>query len=200
MKHTIFIFTENRVGLLHRVMVIFTRRGINIESISASESEVKGVHRYTITVESSQEQVVKIVKQIEKQVEVIKAFHHVDKETVFQEIALYKMPIAALVGEMNIEQILREHHARILTIEHDFFVVEKTGHYEDTQALFEVLDQFDLLSFVRSGRIAIAKEMGNFSEQLELLEEEHKMSEISQSEINKQLSETKRKAKANYHH
>jgi acetolactate synthase-1/3 small subunit len=181
-------------------MVIFTRRGINIESISASESEVKGVHRYTITVESSQEQVVKIVKQIEKQVEVIKAFHHVDKETVFQEIALYKMPIAALVGEMNIEQILREHHARILTIEHDFFVVEKTGHYEDTQALFEVLDQFDLLSFVRSGRIAIAKEMGNFSEQLELLEEEHKMSEISQSEINKQLSETKRKAKANYHH
>ncbi len=180
MKHTIFVFTENRVGLLHRVLVVFTRRGINIESITVSESEVKGVHRYTITVECSREQAIKVTKQIEKQVEVIKAFQHIDEETVFQEIALYKMPIAALVGEMDIEQILREHHAKILTIEKDFFVVEKTGHQEETQALFDVLDQFDLLSFVRSGRIAIAKEMGNFSEQLELLEEEHRLSEVSE--------------------
>ena len=177
MKQTIFIFTENLVGILHRITVVFTRRGINIESISVSESEVKGVHRYTVVADCDAEQAEKVVKQIEKQIDVLKAFHHSDEETIFQEIALYKMPIKCLYSEMKIEQIIREHHAKILTIEQDFFVVEKTGHKEETQALFEVLDKFDLLSFVRSGRIAVAKQMGNFSEQLEKLEEEHALSE-----------------------
>ena len=49
-QYTISVFTENQIGLLNRVSIIFTRRYINIESITASESEVSGIHRYTIVV------------------------------------------------------------------------------------------------------------------------------------------------------
>ena len=86
--YTISIFTEDIIGLLSRVTIIFTRRHINIESITASESEMKGIYRYTIVVTVSEEQVNKLVKQIEKQVEVLKAFYHISSEIISREIAL----------------------------------------------------------------------------------------------------------------
>ena len=180
-KHTISIFTENRVGLLHRITIIFTRRQINIESINVSESEVKGIHRYTIVVKETEERVQKVVKQIEKLVEVIKSFFHSDEETVYQEVALYKLPIEALTKGIQLEQFVRENHARILTIEKDFFILEKTGHKDETQALFEKLEPFGLLEFVRSGRVSIAKSMKNLSEYLKELEQKHQqMQEINE--------------------
>ena len=53
-EFTISVFTEDKIGLLNRVSIIFTRRHINIESITASASEVEGVHRYIIVVEEEE--------------------------------------------------------------------------------------------------------------------------------------------------
>ena len=177
-NHTISIFTENQVGLLHRITIIFTRRQINIESINVSESEVKGIHRYTIVVKEEDEKVEKVVKQIEKLVEVIRAFAHKDDETVYQEIALYKLPIKALTSGIKLEQFVRENHARILTIEQEFFIIEKTGHKDETQALFEKLAPYGLLEFVRSGRVSITKPMHELSEYLKELEQKHEQMEL----------------------
>lgn len=176
--HTISIFTENNVGLLHRITIIFTRRQINIESITVSESEVKGIHRYTIVISEEEEKVRKVVKQIEKLVEVLQAFYHKDEQTVYQEIALYKLPIKALTTGIQLEQFVRENHARILTIEQDFFIIEKTGHKEETQALFEKLEPHGLLEFVRSGRVSITKPMQDLSEYLKELEKKHEQMEL----------------------
>ena len=73
-KYTISAFTENTVGMLNRITIIFTRRHINIESITVSASEIEGVHRYTIVLTTTHEQVHKVVAQIEKLVDVMKAF------------------------------------------------------------------------------------------------------------------------------
>jgi acetolactate synthase-1/3 small subunit len=172
-NHTISIFTENEVGLLHRVIIIFTRRHINIESLNASASETKGVHRFTIVVHEEEEQVRKVVKQIEKQVEVIKAFYHTDEETVFQEVALYKLPIEALQRGFDIELVVRENNARLLTMDPSFIIIEKTGHKDETQALFEVLRPFGLLEFVRSGRVSLTRGTENVSQYLKELELAH---------------------------
>ena len=94
--YNISIFTENTIGMLSRLSLIFTRRHVNIESISASPSEIEGVHRYTIVVNVTVDQVQKLVGQIEKQIEVLKAFFHLDEEVVYQEIALYKIPTSML--------------------------------------------------------------------------------------------------------
>jgi len=174
-QFTISIFTENRVGLLHRVTIIFTRRHINIESITASESEVKGIYRYTIVVLETRENVEKVVKQIEKQVDVFRAFYHTTDEIIHQEIALYKLSTSSIQNGLGLEKIIRDYHARILSIEQDYIVIEKTGHKEDTKELFEALRPFKVLEFVRSGRVAMMKQIDNFSDSLYELEKAHQL-------------------------
>lgn len=171
-RFTISVFTEDIVGLLNRVTIIFTRRKINIESIAASESEVESIHRYTIVITEDEELVKKVVLQLEKQVEVVKAVYHEDSEIVYQEIALYKIPTEALVAGGKAEKIVRKHYARVLSVETNFSVIEKTGHKEETQALFDELEPFGLLEFVRSGRVAITKPMRTLRSIVSELEKE----------------------------
>ena len=158
-RYTISVFTEDIVGLLNRVTIVFTRRKINIESIAASDSEVKGIHRYTIVVTESEDTVKKVTLQLEKQVEVIKAVYHLDEEIIHQEIALFKVPTSIILQGGEAEHIVRSHHARVLSVESQFTVIEKTGHKHETQKLFEELEPFRILEFVRSGRVAITKPM-----------------------------------------
>ena len=166
---TISVFTENQIGMLNRITIIFTRRHLNILSITASESELKDVYRYTIVLKTSEEQVRKVIGQIEKQIDVLRAFFHEEQDIVHQEIALYKVRTSALVNG-NLERIVRENHARILTVEPEFLVIEKTGHAEDTTLLFEQLKPFGILEFARSGRVAVTKPMKELSAYLEELE------------------------------
>ena len=84
-QFTVSVYTENNIGLLNRISAIFQRRHINIESINSSASEIEGVTRWTILVNMTEDQMKKIIGQIEKQVEVIKAYYHTDEETIYQE-------------------------------------------------------------------------------------------------------------------
>lgn len=154
---TINIFSENRVGLLNQISTIFTRRKLNIETLSVSPSSIKRVHKFTITTFSDTATMEKLVKQIEKRIDVLRAFFFTDDEIVYQEIALYKVPTTELLKELNIEKIIRRHNARILEITQDYTIVEKTGHTEETELLFNELKQYNITQFIRSGRIAITK-------------------------------------------
>jgi acetolactate synthase-1/3 small subunit len=154
---TISAFSENHIGLLNRITIIFTRRQVNIESLTVSGSALPGIHKFTIVVHDRPEKVEKVVRQIEKLVEVLKAFSHTEDEVIHQEIALYKVPTQALLAGNKIEETIREHHARILEVRPEYTVIELTGHKEETQALFDVLNNYGLLQFTRSGRIAVTK-------------------------------------------
>ena len=154
----ITIFSENHIGLLNRITINFTRRKINIESLTVSESALKGISKFTIVVKETEDKVRKVVSQLEKVVEVLKAFYHTDEEMIHQEIALYKVPTEALYESDQIEKIVRKAGARILEITRDYIVIEKTGHKEETQELFELLNQFGVMQFIRSGRVAITRD------------------------------------------
>lgn len=160
-NYTISIYTENSVGLLNRVSAIFQRRHINIISITSSVSEIEQVSRFIIVVSLSETAVKKIVGQIEKQIEVIKAFYHTDEETIFQESALYKVASKSLFEERHIQNIIKNSHANIVTVNTDFFVIEKTGFRHETEQLYNDLAPYGLLQFVRSGRISVTKDPMN---------------------------------------
>ena len=155
--YTISIYSENNVGLLNRISAIFLKRHINIESLTTSPSEIQDVFRFVIVVEVTHEQVKKLVQQIEKQVDVIKAFYHTDEETIFQETALYKVETRYLFEERKIQNFIKQSHASIVTVSPEFFVIEKTGFRHETEALREQLVPFGLLQFVRSGRLSVSK-------------------------------------------
>ena len=62
-----------------------------------------------------------------------------------------------LLDEKELEHIIRRHNARILEMNREFTVIEKTGHEEETARLTEELDKYGILQFVRSGRVAVTK-------------------------------------------
>jgi acetolactate synthase I/III small subunit len=176
-EYTITIFTENKIGLLHRITVIFTRRHLSIASLNTSESEVRGIYRFTIVVNTTEAMVQTVTKQIEKQIGILKAFYHTEDEIVYQEIALYKVPTKAFADGDDVESLIRKYNARILTIEPEYTVVEKTGHKEDTQQLFRELEPFGILQFTRSGRVALTKQIREITSYLKDLEQYYKESE-----------------------
>jgi len=156
-KYTISIYTENNVGLLNRISAIFLKRHINIRSITSSESEITNIYRFIIVVKVDSERIIKLIKQIEKQIEVIAAFYHTDEETIFLETALYKVKSKSLFKERQIQNIIKESRANIVTVKPEYFVIEKTGWREETEDLYNKLKKYGLLQFVRSGRISVSK-------------------------------------------
>ena len=161
---TISIYSENNVGLLNRISAIFLKRHINIESLTTSQSEINEVFRFIIIVKLQEEGVKKLIHQIEKQVDVIRAFYHTDEETIFQESALYKVKSSALFEERHIQNIIKDSHANIVTVSPEYFVIEKTGFRNETDRLYQDLEPFGLLQFVRSGRISVTKSKMGISE------------------------------------
>ena len=153
--YTITVFTENLVGLLNQITIIFTRRQINIETLTVSQSSISGIHKFTITVETTEDTAKKVVKQIEKKIDVLKAFYHTDNELIYREVALYKISTDSLMDNPEIEVLLRNYHAKILEVNRSFAVLELTGRSEETQELFERLKAYRVLQFVRTGRIAV---------------------------------------------
>jgi acetolactate synthase-1/3 small subunit len=156
--YTITIFSEHTVGLLNQVTIIFTRRGLNIETLSVSPSAIEGVHKFTITVFTDRNMIEKVVKQIDKRVDIVKAYFNTDEDLIHQEIALYKVATKHLLALGSIEDIIRRYNARILDMTDAWTVLEKTGHHDETQQLFEELsEKIGVLQFIRSGRVAITK-------------------------------------------
>ena len=155
--YTVTVYSENQVGLLNQISIIFTRRQLNIESLSVSGSAIEGVHKFTITTYSDRETMEKLVKQIEKRIDVLRAFFYTDDEIIFQEVALYKVPTDKLLDDRSIEDLIRKHNARILEVNRTYTVIEKSGHPNETLSLFEELSRYDVMQFVRSGRVAITK-------------------------------------------
>ena len=169
-RFTISVLSEDRPGLLNRVTIIFTRIKLNIESINVSTSEVPGVSRYTLVVNTTKEIAEKVTKQIRKLVEVLGAFLYLEDEIYYQEIALYKVPTKIFLHGNKIENMVRANNARILVIEEDYIVIEKTGHKHETQQLFNLLNEYGVLEFVRSGRVAISKSKRQTQKYLDELE------------------------------
>ncbi len=177
-EFTIIAFSENSIGLLNRLTIIFTRRHLNIESLTVSESAIHGIFKFTIVVISTQSLIEKVAKQIEKVVDVLKAFYLCQEEIIYQEIALYKVPTEAVTKNNEIETLVRKHNARILEITPDYTAIEKTGHKDETQKLFEDMKKFKVMQFTRSGRVAVTKaKRERLSEYLHKLDTEKLMVE-----------------------
>ena len=156
--YTLTVFSENAIGIINHVSIVYTRRSINIEGISASTTSVPGIYKTTVLCYSTRSLMEKVVAQIEKSIFVVKAYLYTDDEIIYQEVALYKVQTSKLLEEKDLEHIIRKHNARILDITPKFTVIEKTGHWDETEALFHELKKYDLLQFVRSGRVCVTKD------------------------------------------
>jgi acetolactate synthase-1/3 small subunit len=166
---TISVYSENNVGLLNRISGIFLKRHINIESLNVSKSEIDDVSKFTIVVNTTDKWVHNIVGQIEKQIEVIKAFYHTDDETIYQESALFKIASGLLFDERQIQNIIKDNNAQIVTVSRDFFVIAKSGRRSEVDEMYDQLKPYGIMQFVRSGRISVTKDVMEISSMLKEL-------------------------------
>lgn len=165
-EYNITVYTENQIGLLIRIAVIFSRRKINIDSLNTSPSEIESIHRFNIVINETEDVVMKLCRQIEKQVEVLKVYYNTNEDVIWQEMALYKVPTDTIAEKALVERLLRENGARAVVIRKDYTVFETTGHREETDALILKLQPYGLIEFVRSARIAIIKDSEGFNRKL----------------------------------
>ena len=181
-EYNITVYTENQIGLLTRIAIIFSRRKINIESLNTSPSEIESIHRFNIVITETEEVVRKVCRQIEKQVEVLKVYFNTNEDVIWQEMALYKVPTDEIAEKALVERLLRENGARVVVIRSDYTVFETTGHREETDMLITKLQPFGLIEFVRSARIAIIKDSEGFNRKLREFERREPGQEVVENE------------------
>ena len=182
-EFTITVYTENQIGLINRIAIVFSRRKINIESLNTSPSEVPGIHRFTIVINETEDVVRKLCRQLEKQIEILKAYYNTNDEIIWQELALYKVPTDEIAEKVKVERLLHQYGARAVVIRKDYTVFETTGQREEIDRLVEALEPYGLIEFVRSARVAIIKESAGFHEKLKEFERTEPGEEVVENEF-----------------
>jgi len=176
-EYTISLFSEDHIGILNQITIILTRRQINIESITASESAVEGVHLLTLVVKTTPEMIRKVAKQMEKLVDVLKVFVHSPEEIIYQELALIKVSTKGVMSGNIIDHVVRTYNARILEVSPEYIVLEKTGHKSEISELLLHLKPYGVLQFTRSGRVAVTRQVRELNSYLKEMDEANREKE-----------------------
>ena len=131
---------------------------MNIESLNVSASSIPGLHKYTITAWSDEDQIVKITKQIEKKIDVVKAKYYTDDELFFRETGLYKLSTSTVLENPDISRTIRKHGASIVEVNPTYVIVMLNGMTEEVMSLFHALNDYGcVFQYTRSGRIAVTR-------------------------------------------
>ena len=162
--YTLLVYSENVAGILNQITAVFTRRQVNIESLNVSASSIPGVHKYTITAWSDEDQIIKITRQIEKKIEkkidVVKANYFTDDQLFIRESGLYKLATDKVLENPEISRTIRRFQASIIEVNPTYTIVMMHGVTEDIISMFRALDAFGcVLQYTRSGRIAVTRGM-----------------------------------------
>ena len=158
--YTLLVYSENIAGVLNQVTAVFTRRQVNIESLNVSASSIPGVHKYTITAWSDEDQIVKIARQIEKKIDVVKCNYYTDDQLFIRESGLYKLATSMVLENPEISRTIRRFQASIIEVNPTYIIVQMHGMTEDIVSLYRALDTFGcVLQYTRSGRIAVTRGM-----------------------------------------
>lgn len=156
--YTLLVYSENIAGILNQITAVFTRRQVNIESLNVSPSSIKGIHKYTITAWSDEDQIIKITKQIEKKIDVVKANYYTDDEIFMNEVGLYKISTPVLLSNPEVSRAIRHCDAHMLEVNPTYATVILAGVTEDVQNLYAKLNSYNcVLQYSRSGRVVLTR-------------------------------------------
>ncbi|NKB71099.1 MAG: acetolactate synthase small subunit [Candidatus Latescibacteria bacterium] len=155
-KATIGLLVNDQPGVLVRISQVFARRAYNIESLVVSPAHIDGSSRMTITSSGPREALQQIILQLNKLVDVIRAYDHTDDMAVTRELALFK--VGCTVDERTeVLQILEVFRGKTVDISEETITVEVTGPTEKVDTLERLLSKFDLREMIRTGKVVMAR-------------------------------------------
>jgi acetolactate synthase-1/3 small subunit len=157
MRHTISLLVENKFGVLSRISGLFSGRGYNIESLSVGETIDPQISVMTIVTRGDDQIIEQINKQLNKLIDVIKVVDMTEFDHVEREMILMKLePKAHDRAEvLRLTEIFR---GRVIDSSKTTYTVEITGDEKKIAAFVELMKPVGIKEFIRTGKIAIARE------------------------------------------
>jgi acetolactate synthase I/III small subunit len=156
MEHTLVTLVEDRPGVLNRVASLFRRRGFNIESLTVGHTETPGISRMTIVVDSTPQNIERLIQYLYKLVNVIKVDDLTHETTMVRNLAMIKVS-ADEKKRMEIMQLVEIFRARIVDVTNESLIIEITGADEKIDGFVDVLRPFGIIEMVRTGVIAMTR-------------------------------------------
>jgi acetolactate synthase-1/3 small subunit len=154
--HSISILVSNKPGALVRIALIFSRRGYNIDSLVVSPTLDNSVSRMNIVAHGNPETLAQIIQQLEKLVDVIQAKDHTKQNVVEKELALLKV---SYKKEERTELLQLCDHFKGITIDmtESSMIIQATGNSEKIEAMLSLCKKFEIVEFVRTGKIIMMR-------------------------------------------
>lgn len=151
MKKKVFqLLVENTSGVLSRISGLFSRRGYNIESITAGVTADPKITRITIVASGDDEILDQIEKQVAKLVDVCDIKELIPDKSVYRELALIKVRTSPSQRESLIA-LTNVFRANIIDVSMDGIIIEMTGSQDKIDAFLNLLDGYDILELARTG-------------------------------------------------
>jgi len=157
--YTISAFTENSPGVLQRITITFTKRKLNIESLTVSETEKEGISRFTIVIKADEKLISTVVKQLRRIIEIRDVFASENEDLIFKEISLIRVFSNVTADREKIESLAHRYGGKIEYATKEYLIIEITGTEDSIRSLYQLLEPYGIAEFARSGRIALRKDV-----------------------------------------
>ena len=153
----ISVLVENKPGVLHLIANLFRRRNFNIESITVGPTEQPSVARMTITVNEDEKTIDQVIKQVAKQIDVLKVSELESGNFVMRELSLIKVKVKDSKERSDIINFVDVFRGRIIDVSTDSLTVEITGTPDKIDAFLNLMKSFGILELARTGITALAR-------------------------------------------
>lgn len=153
----ISVLVENKPGVLHMIANLFRRRNFNIESITVGPTEQKDIARMTITVNEDEKTVDQVIKQVAKQIDVLKVGELEQGNFVMRELSLVKVAVKDSKQRSDIINFVEVFRGRIIDVSTDSITVEITGAPDKIDAFLNLMKTFGIIELARTGITALAR-------------------------------------------
>lgn len=156
MKRTISVLVNNSSGVLTRLSGLFARRSFNIESLTVGTTEDPSLSRMTIVVNGDERVSEQIMKQLHKQIDVLKVTDLSEDKMIVREMILVKVSVNHQTRP-EINHLVVPFRASIVDVGKDSVTIQATGDDEKIEALIELLKPYGIKELARTGVTALAR-------------------------------------------
>ena len=156
MRHTFVVHVEDKPGVLNRVASLFRRRAFNIESLTVGHTETSGVSRMSIVVDTDANGAKRLEANLYKLVNVLRVTDLTAEAAVVRELTLIRVR-ADQETRTHIMQLVDTFRAKVVDVAPDSLIIEATGTEEKIDGLMGVLEPYEVLEMVRTGRVAMSR-------------------------------------------
>lgn len=155
-KKVLSVLVDNTSGVLSRISGLFTRRGYNIDSISAGTTEDPRYSRITVVCQGDELELEQIEHQVAKLEDVRQITELKPGQSVCRELVLIKAKVAP-EQRPSVVSVVDIFRANIVDVEKDSMIIEMTGNQSKIDAFIRLLDGYEILEMVRTGLAGLTR-------------------------------------------